>query len=61
MDKIRWTAIGIAAVLTACSIWYLYEENRRAEQRHNIAMKVQEFFYDQAVIHNMERGISESD
>lgn len=62
MNQIRWAAIAISAIVTSVTIWYFYEENRRAEEKHVIAMKVQQFFYDQAVSQDLiRRNFHESD
>lgn len=62
MNQIRWAAIAISAIVTSVAIWYFYEENRRAEEKHVIAMKVQQFFYDQAVSQDLiRRNFHESD
>lgn len=61
MGKFQWAGLIISSIIGAVGIWYFYEENRRAEEKHSIAMKVQEFFYEQAVTQSMERHFHESD
>jgi hypothetical protein len=61
MNKLWVCTLAVAtALMTAGVFYYFYEENRRAQERHDLSMKIQEYFYDQAVVQNLERGITDA-
>lgn len=53
-DVVATFGAGACIVITGVFIWWMIQDNRRANERHELGKKMNQAIYDRMIISNME-------